>query len=207
MQQEELQLQSEIFWHFLIKFVKTSRPKFSFTNIDFKYKTFTGEEKFPIQFWNSAMPDTKDKLLASVESHWQLAQYYEQSEKTSFSSDVFLENVIKINHGKEKISSLFQKRMAEKVKHKSHNVQEFSNHDENDIDPNRYNLPMAMRYRKHKENGKKVEVGASKIHCQGLFAMEHFSQGDIVIEYVGEVIDNKEADRREKQYEKSGMSD
>lgn len=64
-----------------------------------------------------------------------------------------------------------------------------------------------MRYRRYRENPKKVWVGPSKIHCQGLFAVENYSQGDIVIEYVGEVIGNEEADKREKYYEKSGMSD
>ena len=205
---ETLQVKSETFWDYLVTFIKTFRPNFSFTNIDFKYKTFTSEEKFPVQFWNTAKADTKDKLLSSVEAHWQLAQSYDQVEKHSLSSDLFLENVIKINHGKERISSLFQT-SSHNIRHKSraNAVQAFDDYDEYETVTDQRNLPMSMRYRRYRENPKKVCVGPSKIHCQGLFALEHFSQGDIVIEYVGEVIDNQEADRREMYYEKSGMSD
>ena len=205
---EVLSIKSNHFWESLTLFIKNSRPLFSFNNIDFKYKTFTGEEKFPVQFWNTAKVDTKDKLLMSVEAHWKLAEMYEQAEKHSVSSDLFLENVIKINHGKEKISTLFQPTSTTtKVKTRTNAVQAFEEYDEYETVTDQRNLPMSMRYRRYRENPKKVCVGASKIHCQGLFALEHFSQGDIVIEYVGEVIDNQEADRREKFYENSGMSD
>jgi hypothetical protein len=204
-----LQIKQEEFWESLIKFFISSRPKFTMKNIDFRFKTFTVEEKFPVQFWNTAQLDTKDKLLLSVESHWKLAQSYDQVEKTTFSSDQFLENVIKINHGKERISSLFLTKGASNVKVKSKpNIAKGSdNEDEYGTITDQKNLPMSMRYRRYRDNPKKVCVGASKIHCQGLFALEHFSQGDIIIEYVGEIIDNTEADRREKYYEQSGMSD
>lgn len=205
---EVLTVKSSLFWESLTIFIKNSRPLFSFNNIDFKYKTFTGEEKFPVQFWNTAKVDTKDKLLMSVEAHWKLAEMYEQAEKHSVCSDLFLENVIKINHGKEKISTLFQStNTATRVKTRTNAVQAFEEYDDYETVTDQRNLPMSMRYRRYRENPKKVCVGASKIHCQGLFALEHFSQGDIVIEYVGEVIDNQEADRREKFYENSGMSD
>mmetsp|Transcript_23692 Transcript_23692/g.27244 ORF Transcript_23692/g.27244 Transcript_23692/m.27244 type:complete len:366 (-) Transcript_23692:268-1365(-) len=208
MTSDPLVLKSESFWDCLTMFIKTSRPNFTFVNIDFKYKTFTGEEKFPVQFWNTAKADTKDKLLMSVEAHWKLAEMYEQIEKNSVSSDLFLENVIKINHGKEKISSLFlPAKVNVRSKTRANAVQSFEEYDDYETVTDQRNLPMSMRYRRYRENPKKVCVGASKIHCQGLFALEHFSQGDIVIEYVGEVIDNQEADRREKYYENSGMSD
>ena len=42
----------------------------------------------------------------------------------------------------------------------------------------------------------------SKIHKLGLFAMENINQGDIVCEYVGEIVSNRVADQREKNYEK-----
>jgi hypothetical protein len=212
MNPDPLKMDPNDFWGFLVKFIKSSRPNFSFDNIDFKYHTFTAEEKFPVQFWNTAKADTKDKLLSSVESHWQLAQNYDQIEKSHIPSDLFLENVIKINHGKEKISTLFQKTkiIHSKLASRGHNLNIASGYDEPeeyDTITDQRNLPISMRYRKYRENPKKVLVGASKIHCQGLFALEPFAQGDIVIEYVGEVIDNEEADFREIYYEKTGMSD
>jgi len=204
-----LKMRQNVFWDYLISFVKAPRPTLTLTNIDFRFKTFNVEEKFPVQFWNTAKPDTKEKLLSSVESHWQLAQTYDQVEKNEIPNDLFLENVIKINHGKEKLSSLFQVRgnNTRKMKSKSNLVQAFEEGDDYETVTDQKNLPMSMRYRKYRENMNKVCVGPSKIHCQGLFALEHFSQGDIIIEYVGEVIDNQEADCREVYYEKSGMGD
>ena len=60
------------------------------------------------------------------------------------------------------------------------------------------NLPMAMQYRQAMQMPRKVEVGPSKIHRIGLFTCEDLKQNDIVIEYVGEIINNEEADRREE---------
>ena len=37
--------------------------------------------------------------------------------------------------------------------------------------------------------------------------MENINPGDIVCEYVGEIISNKVADQREKNYEKWGLGD
>ena len=45
----------------------------------------------------------------------------------------------------------------------------------------------------------------SRIHEWGLFALEPISMGDLVIEYIGEVIRHKVADTREKMYEKLGI--
>ena len=45
----------------------------------------------------------------------------------------------------------------------------------------------------------------SRIHDWGLFALEPISMGDMVIEYIGEVIRHKVADTREKMYEKLGI--
>ena len=69
------------------------------------------------------------------------------------------------------------------------------------------NLPFAMRYRNYRQGERRVEVNKSHIHRLGLFAREDFMPNDIVIEYVGELIDNEEADRREKQYEERGIGD
>ena len=60
---------------------------------------------------------------------------------------------------------------------------------------------MAMKYRNYKEQPKKVDVGPSKIHRNGLFTLEDLMPGDIVIEYMGEMIRNKVADKREVRYE------
>lgn len=62
-------------------------------------------------------------------------------------------------------------------------------------------LPVAMKYRLSKTQPKRVEVGPSKIHRNGLFTHEDLAAGDIVIEYVGERIRNKVADKREIVYE------
>ncbi len=58
------------FWDKLIRAIKLEKPKFILTNIDFRLKGFTGQEKFPIQFWNSAVIETHEKLLNSVENNW-----------------------------------------------------------------------------------------------------------------------------------------
>ncbi|KAJ2980176.1 hypothetical protein NUW54_g11041 [Trametes sanguinea] len=46
---------------------------------------------------------------------------------------------------------------------------------------------------------------ASPIHDWGLYAMEKISRGEMVIEYVGEVIRAQVADKREKAYERQGI--
>ena len=51
----------------------------------------------------------------------------------------------------------------------------------------------------------KLKFAPSKIHDWGLFCMENISEGDIVIEYVGEIIRQNVADLREKRYEASGI--
>lgn len=68
-------------------------------------------------------------------------------------------------------------------------------------------LPIAMKYRLSKTQPKRVEVGPSKIHRNGLFTLEDLAGGDIVIEYVGERIRNKVADKREIVYEQKGIGD
>jgi SET domain-containing protein len=64
-----------------------------------------------------------------------------------------------------------------------------------------------MKYRLSKTQPKKVEVGPSKIHRNGLFTLEDLAPADIVIEYVGERIRNKVADKREIVYEMKGIGD
>jgi histone-lysine N-methyltransferase, H3 lysine-4 specific len=50
---------------------------------------------------------------------------------------------------------------------------------------------------------KQLRFAKSPIHDWGLFAMEPISAGDMVIEYVGEVVRQQVADHREKMYERS----
>ncbi|KAI5645789.1 SET domain-containing protein [Phthorimaea operculella] len=63
-------------------------------------------------------------------------------------------------------------------------------------------LPPAMRFRQLKETAK-VSVGVyrSHIHGRGLFCKREIEEGDMVIEYAGEVIRAVLADQREKKYE------
>ena len=68
-------------------------------------------------------------------------------------------------------------------------------------------LPIAMKYRNYRKMPKKVEVAPSRIHKNGLFATEDFYMGEIVAEYVGELIRNKVADKREKIYQAKGIAD
>ena len=55
---------------------------------------------------------------------------------------------------------------------------------------------LAMQYRQMRANKQAVVVGHSSIHSKGLFANKTFDKDDMVIEYVGEVIGQKVADRR-----------
>lgn len=50
-----------------------------------------------------------------------------------------------------------------------------------------------------------VRLGRSPIHCWGLFSETKLAAGDMVIEFVGEVISQKVSEKREKNYLKSGI--
>ena len=52
---------------------------------------------------------------------------------------------------------------------------------------------------------KHLRFAKSPIHDWGLYAMERVSRGEMVIEYVGEVIRAAVADKREKAYERQGI--
>ncbi|KAK0525792.1 histone methyltransferase set1 [Tilletia horrida] len=52
---------------------------------------------------------------------------------------------------------------------------------------------------------KQLKFAKSPIHDWGLYAMELIPAGDMVIEYVGEVIRQQVADEREKRYERQGQ--
>ncbi|CAL1709865.1 unnamed protein product [Somion occarium] len=52
---------------------------------------------------------------------------------------------------------------------------------------------------------KHLRFARSPIHDWGLYAMEKVSRGEMVIEYVGEIIRAQVADKREKAYERQGI--
>nr|GAT45863.1 predicted protein [Mycena chlorophos] len=52
---------------------------------------------------------------------------------------------------------------------------------------------------------KHLRFGRSSIHDWGLYAMEKISRGEMVIEYVGEIIRAQVAEKREKAYERQGI--
>lgn len=52
---------------------------------------------------------------------------------------------------------------------------------------------------------KHLRFARSPIHDWGLYALERISRGEMVIEYVGEVIRAQVADKREKAYERQGI--
>ncbi|XP_045522406.1 histone-lysine N-methyltransferase trithorax [Pieris brassicae] len=73
---------------------------------------------------------------------------------------------------------------------------------ENSISRRLATLPPAMRFRQLKETSKaSVGVYRSHIHGRGLFCKRDIEEGDMVIEYAGEVIRAVLADQREKKYE------
>ncbi|EJU01516.1 SET domain-containing protein [Dacryopinax primogenitus] len=52
---------------------------------------------------------------------------------------------------------------------------------------------------------KELKFARSPIHDWGLYALEYIPAGDMVIEYVGEVVRQQVADKREKVYERQGI--
>lgn len=90
---------------------------------------------------------------------------------------------------------------------KSKSKQTYKNLNQSSSSVIEYNLPLPMKYRNYKMQGTRVAIGPSRIHRNGLFAMDNFQPGEIVIEYVGEVITNKIADFREKEYNLRGFGD
>ncbi|KAK4054529.1 histone methyltransferase set1 [Microbotryomycetes sp. JL201] len=62
-----------------------------------------------------------------------------------------------------------------------------------------------INFNQLKTRKKQLTFSRSGIEGYGLFAKEHIPQGDMVIEYVGELIRQQVADRREKAYERQGI--
>ncbi|KAG8985569.1 histone methyltransferase set1 [Tulasnella sp. 427] len=62
-----------------------------------------------------------------------------------------------------------------------------------------------LQFNQLRARKKQLIFSRSPIHDWGLYAMEAIPQGEMVIEYVGEVIRAQVADKREKWYEKVGI--
>eukprot|EP00475_Leptophrys_vorax_P002194 TRINITY_DN1124_c0_g1_i12.p1 TRINITY_DN1124_c0_g1~~TRINITY_DN1124_c0_g1_i12.p1 ORF type:complete len:655 (+),score=107.52 TRINITY_DN1124_c0_g1_i12:104-1966(+) len=60
-------------------------------------------------------------------------------------------------------------------------------------------------YRKMKQGGKVPVVRRSNIHGVGLFAAQTYDAGDVITEFIGEIIRNALAEVREKEYERKGI--
>lgn len=62
-----------------------------------------------------------------------------------------------------------------------------------------------LKFNQLRTRKKQLTFSRSPIHDWGLYAAEAIPAGDMVIEYVGEVIRQQVADKREKYYEKTGI--
>lgn len=64
---------------------------------------------------------------------------------------------------------------------------------------------MTVKFNQLQTRKKHLRFARSPIHDWGLYAMERIARGEMVIEYVGEVIRAQVADKREKAYERQGI--
>lgn len=62
-----------------------------------------------------------------------------------------------------------------------------------------------LRFNQLKKRRKPVKFARSAIHNWGLYAIEPIAANEMIIEYVGEIIRQKVAERREKNYLRSGI--
>ncbi|KAH8100737.1 hypothetical protein DFH11DRAFT_1524916 [Phellopilus nigrolimitatus] len=63
----------------------------------------------------------------------------------------------------------------------------------------------AVKFNQLQTRKKHLRFARSPIHDWGLYAMERVARGEMVIEYVGEVVRAAVADKREKAYERQGI--
>ncbi|KAJ3786070.1 hypothetical protein GGU10DRAFT_267972 [Lentinula aff. detonsa] len=64
---------------------------------------------------------------------------------------------------------------------------------------------LTFKFNQLQTRKKHLRFARSPIHDWGLYAMERISRGEMVIEYVGEVIRAQVAEKREKAYERQGI--
>jgi hypothetical protein len=63
----------------------------------------------------------------------------------------------------------------------------------------------ALKWNQLHSRHKNLKFARSPIHSWGLYAMERIPKGDMVIEYIGEVVRAQVAEKREKAYERQGI--
>ncbi|KAI9907970.1 hypothetical protein PsorP6_004642 [Peronosclerospora sorghi] len=68
-------------------------------------------------------------------------------------------------------------------------------------------LPITMQYRELRRRpfDERMLVHKSSIHGYGLFLKEPVSEGQMIVEYQGQIIDQSVADERERRYEEQGV--
>jgi len=84
------------------------------------------------------------------------------------------------------------------------------NYEESNLAEVKTETSLVSEYRKYKKNpnrDKHLDVIQSNIHGLGLFTTLDIPQGNIVVEYIGEVVRNRIADLREKEYEEKGIGE
>ncbi|KIK99556.1 hypothetical protein PAXRUDRAFT_497522 [Paxillus rubicundulus Ve08.2h10] len=64
---------------------------------------------------------------------------------------------------------------------------------------------LTIKFNQLQTRKKHLRFARSPIHDWGLYAMERIARGEMVIEYVGEIIRAQVADKREKVYERQGI--
>ena len=108
-------------------------------------------------------------------------------------------------------NNAFNQSTSKKSTNKKHNTKSLDldmNFDNKDINNLNDDQIIAQKYKAYlNQQNKKVFIGPSIIHRNGLFAIDNIKPGEIVIEYVGELITNKIADYREIEYNERGFGD
>lgn len=66
-------------------------------------------------------------------------------------------------------------------------------------------MELSIKFNQLQTRKKHLRFARSPIHDWGLYAMERIARGEMVIEYVGEIIRAQVADKREKVYERQGI--
>ncbi|KIK44305.1 hypothetical protein CY34DRAFT_80151 [Suillus luteus UH-Slu-Lm8-n1] len=64
---------------------------------------------------------------------------------------------------------------------------------------------LSIKFNQLQTRKKHLRFARSPIHDWGLYAMERIARGEMVIEYVGEIIRAQVADKREKAYKRQGI--
>jgi histone-lysine N-methyltransferase SETD1 len=77
------------------------------------------------------------------------------------------------------------------------------NADAHDTVPNAPEV--AVKFNQLQSRKKQLQFARSPIHDWGLYALERIPKGEMVIEYVGEIIRQQVAEIRERAYERSGI--